>query len=144
MCLTEREQQIKKLMDQQKSADTIAKETGLKLSSVKTYMARVKNKTGATTESNARRSVKDIVKAAVAKAVSGTVRAVEETKKATTLRRCSSFTEFQRMMQEVPVTGKTLEERVVEFKDVYCKVCIYPSRCNQCPTKILMDKYLQT
>lgn len=57
------------------------------------------------------------------------------------LKRCKNFSEFTAMMGTVPVLSKTAKGRIQEFKDVYCKVCIYPSRCNECPTKILMDKY---
>lgn len=57
-------------------------------------------------------------------------------------RRCQTFLEFKNMMKDVVVQGTTLEERVAEFKKVYCQTCIYPTRCRVCPTEILMTKYL--
>lgn len=58
------------------------------------------------------------------------------------VKRCRSFSEFKDMMSKVKVHGTTLKDRVAEFKVIYCKACIYPSRCNECPTKVLMEKYL--
>jgi DNA-binding CsgD family transcriptional regulator len=132
--LRPREQQIHDLMKKNKSAIEIADETGLAVSSVKTYMSRIH-----TYLAEKSSEVKTALKARKDDIVSKVKEAIKPEPQ---LKRVNTFEEFTRMMNEVSVKGSTLEERVAEFKDAYCKVCIYPNRCNECPTKVLMDKYL--
>lgn len=141
MCnqLSEREAQIHELQKKGKTPDQISKETGLAVSSVRTYICRIKKKVQDTVKNPKKTKksskIKEFVKSVVADAVKTAVTSA-------ILKRCNSFGEFTSMMEKVPVRGKSLVDRVEEFKDVYCKVCIYPTRCKECPTKVLMDKYL--
>ena len=132
--LSKREQQVYDLMICGVSVKDAAKRLNLAESSVRTYWSKSRSKMGSANSEKKKPSLADKIKAAVDAAVA---KATEPQ-----LKRCSSFAEFKDMMNKISVKSETLEDRVAEFKDVYCKVCIYPTRCKECPTKILMDKYL--
>ncbi len=138
--LNKREQQVHGLVTAGKTYAEIAKKLKISESSARTYWYRAKKKKGSNeAEPAKKRTVKEKIQEAVDKAVA---KVKAELTPPVQLKRCSSFEEFSDMMTEVTVNGETLEDRVAEFKEVYCKVCIYPNRCKKCPTKVLMDKYL--
>ena len=145
MCLTKKEQRIYEGIKAGKSYKELAKELNLALSSVRTYWYKIKVKLNQKDDSkivyiqkkSGTKNIKRKIQENVALAIAGIKGKMEPS-----LKRCSSFTEFTDMMQKISVKGITLEDRVKEFKDVYCKVCIYPNMCKECPTKVLMDKYL--
>lgn len=138
--LNEREQQVYGLVIAGKTYAEIAKELKISESSARTYWYRAKKKKGSNeTEPAKKKTVKEKIQEAVDKAVA---KVKAELTPPVQLKRCGSFREFSDMMTKVTVNSETLEDRVAEFKEVYCKVCIYPNRCKECPTKVLMDKYL--
>lgn len=138
--LNEREQQVYGLVIAGKTYAEIAKELKISESSARTYWYRAKKKKGSNeAEPAKKKTVKEKIQEAVDKAVA---KVKAELTPPVQLKRCGSFREFSDMMTKVTVNSETLEDRVAEFKDVYCKVCIYPNRCKECPTKVLMDKYL--
>lgn len=136
MCnLTPKEQQVWDLFLQGNISKNISKKLDLKISTVQTYISKIRKKLKDA-------APKVIVKKAKDNSLKTTSASSEVLSRNAKLKRCSSFTEFKNMMKDVKVLGTTLEERVEEFRTVYCRVCIYPNKCNECPTKILMNKYL--
>lgn len=152
--LSKREKQVYDLVIGGADVNDVAAELGLAVTSVKAYVSRAKTKLNSVQHTEQRAyivkknenkrkkatitdKIKCAVDAAVAKVKEEFAHAQEPA-----LVRCKSFEEFSNMMSKISVKSSSLEDRVKEFKDVYCKVCIYPNRCRECPTKVLMDKYL--
>ena len=141
MCkLSPTEKKIWDLWNKGQSADSIVNLLGLKLSSVRTYLSKIRRKI----KSSEPRKI--VVEKSVANKSAANKSALRELTKEeirnSKLKRCSTFDEFLTMMKNVEVLSESAEDRIKEFKHVYCSVCIYPNRCNQCPTKVLMNKYL--
>lgn len=125
-----KEKQLWSLFEEGKSLQHISVKTGLKESSVRTYISKIKKKL----QLSEPRKI-------VVKKAPDTVPSVYKFCDSS-IKKCKSWVEFASMMASVKVLQKSLEDRVDEFKEAYCAACIYPSRCDQCPTKVLMNKYL--
>lgn len=147
--LSKREKQVYDLISDGMSVAEVAIKLGIAVGSVRTYMSKAKGKMRDGFHTKPRTFVvkknknpldsmiKCAVDAVIAKAKEKLIELNEPS-----LERCKSFKEFSEMMSKISVKSDSLEDRVEEFKDVYCKVCIYPNKCQECPTKVLMDKYL--
>lgn len=136
--LNKREQQIWDLVQSGKSYEEIHKELGLSTASVRTYYYRAKKilkDEGKLKEESLLKKAKVFLEKTFEK----------KDDEPQPIYKCSSFTEFKQMMEKVrPKSPKSdLAARIAEFKDAYCMACIYEKyKCNECPTKVLIEKYL--
>lgn len=136
--LNKREQQIWDLVQSGKSYEEIHEELSLSTASVRTYYYRAKKilkDEGKLKEESPLKKAK----ASLEKTYK------EEIEDSGPIYKCRSFPEFKQMMEKVrPKSPKSdLAARIAEFKDTYCMACIYEKyRCNECPTKVLIEKYL--
>lgn len=137
--LNKREQQIWDLVQSGKSYEEIHEELGLSTASVRTYYYRAKK----ILKDEGKLKEESPLKKAKA-SLEKTYRE-EKVEDSGPIYKCRSFPEFKQMMEKVrPKSPKSdLAARVAEFKDAYCMACIYEKyRCNECPTKVLIEKYL--
>lgn len=137
--LNKREQQIWDLVQSGKSYEEIHEELSLSTASVRTYYYRAKK----ILKDEGKLKEESPLKKAKA-SLEKTYRE-EKVEDSGPIYKCRSFTEFKQMMEKVrPKSPKSdLAARVAEFKDAYCMACIYEKyRCNECPTKVLIEKYL--
>lgn len=143
--LSKREKQVYDLISDGMSAAEVAIKLGIAVASVRTYMSKAKGKMSDGFHTKPKAFIvkkKDpTAKRIITEVATKVMKKLSEIQEPD-LKRCHSFSEFSDMMSKISVKSRSLEGRVEEFKDVYCKVCIYPNRCKECPTKVLMNKYL--
>ena len=143
--LTEREKQIKKLYwEEGKTHDQIKAITGLAKSSVKAYIYSIKRKfvkakeqeaMELKAESKAKRDATSVFKDTKA----GSLYAGIPHELLTNVRTLQDLKNALDSIKDVP---ESLEERVEEFKLVYCAACTVKHMCKECPNKLLWEKYL--
>lgn len=138
--LNKREQQIWDLVQSGKSYEEIHEELSLSTASVRTYYYRAKK----ILKDEGKLKEESPLKKAKA-SLEKICREEEKVEDSGPIYKCRSFAEFKQMMEKVrPKSPKSdLAARIAEFKDAYCMACIYEKyRCNECPTKVLIEKYL--
>lgn len=147
--LSTREKQVYDLVSSGMSYPEVSEKLKICVASVRTYWCKAKAKVKAKANQESKDStVVYIKKQDSKKQVKKKVEKESGSRKSSStkepeLRRCSSFNEFSQMMDQVQVSPFiNAQTRLEMFKDAYCKVCIYPNRCDECPTKVLMNKYL--
>lgn len=134
--LNAREKQVYELMEAGHNYQEISDTLHICVASVRTYASRVRSKI-------AKGELAEVEP--ISKVKSTPAKSIKKLKIAKVVpHRVNTWDEFIAMMSDVEVSADdSLKERVAEFKKVYCNVCTHsPYKCNQCPTTVLINKYL--
>lgn len=132
--LTEREHQLAQFLSDGLCTQDIVKKTGLKLSSVRTYLQRVKAKL--------KKGASPVLTTPKKSFVVKKSEVESKSKYELNLRRCSSVHDLRQILDSVSSPEGSLEDRARIFKKATCMVCPQPNSCTRCSAKLLMDKFL--